>query len=737
MTHCLRLVSALFIGALSTAAPALSQQATIEALSFPQDSQGSRGWDVSNDGAVAGEVQTASGWRAFRWNPAGVGADLSSAFGPWGGARAISDDGSVVGGFAGIVGSPQSFRWTATGGTQFPLPLPSGWQTAGDGASGISGDGAFLVAGSQFDLGGNQSLYHATRWSLENGLEDLDGRSTPSLSSSALDASSDGSVVVGTATGLSSARAHAFRWTASAGMEDLGTIFSVDGDSTAFGVSSDGSVVVGESWAPNAVYHAFRWTSLNGMQDLDPNGNSRSRAYDVSADGRVIVGEQNEQAAVWIDGQLRPLGDLLAELGVDLAGWDFTGSVALGCSPDGRFVTGATGFYGSYQGFRVRLRSGNAAPALTTLEAKQVECTGGVNSVTLSTVVSDADPLDRLSVVWRVDGIVRRTEPDVASDTTCNFPFNYSDGPHIVTVEASDGIATTTKETTVTVVDTTAPVIVVAPTLTLSVDREKIFASSWRIPQPSVTDACDPAPAVFLDAPAHLPIGTTTVTWTVKDLSRNVATAKQRVKVVNTTPIANAGPAVRKTTKSKSAKATLDGTKSKDPDGQPLRFLWKAKGIHFVNAGVARPTATFPVGRTVVTLTVTDSAGAKSTDTTTVVVSRARRKSAVAADAYAQASTSRALKATRSPDADAARGLSLAAYAAALGALAGDEIVASGASHEEQAAYAQLRYRQFEIGAAAGEAFARSFASTGDQEALDAGIYALASSLYALRDLNP
>ena len=53
-----------------------------------------------------------------------------------------------------------------------------------------------------------------------------------------------------------------------------------------------------------------------------------------------------------------------------------------------------------------------------------------------------------------------------------------------------------------------------------------------RLTTPQVSDTADPAPVVTNNAPAIFPIGTTIVTWTVKDAAGNSATTTQRVIVV-------------------------------------------------------------------------------------------------------------------------------------------------------------------------------------------------------------
>ena len=58
--------------------------------------------------------------------------------------------------------------------------------------------------------------------------------------------------------------------------------------------------------------------------------------------------------------------------------------------------------------------------------------------------------------------------------------------------------------------------------------------------------------------------------------------------------------------RSSSASVQLNGTGSSDPDGDAITYTWSAPGITFSNPNCATPTATFPSGTTVVTLTVSD-----------------------------------------------------------------------------------------------------------------------------------
>ena len=87
---------------------------------------------------------------------------------------------------------------------------------------------------------------------------------------------------------------------------------------------------------------------------------------------------------------------------------------------------------------------------------------------------------------------------------------------------------------------------------------------------------------------------------------------------VNRKPIAVPAGATVECTGNNSASATLDGSGSSDPDGDPITYLWSAPGITFDDATSVTPTATFPLGDTVVTLVVND--GYENSEAATVIV---------------------------------------------------------------------------------------------------------------------
>jgi hypothetical protein len=85
------------------------------------------------------------------------------------------------------------------------------------------------------------------------------------------------------------------------------------------------------------------------------------------------------------------------------------------------------------------------------------------------------------------------------------------------------------------------------------------------------------------------------------------------VVITNHPPVADAGPdQTVELTSHAGAQVTLDGSGSSDPDGDPLTYQWTWSGG---SANDVKPTATFPLGKTTVTLTVSDG---QVSDTDTV-----------------------------------------------------------------------------------------------------------------------
>jgi hypothetical protein len=244
----------------------------------------------------------------------------------------------------------------------------------------------------------------------------------------------------------------------------------------------------------------------------------------------------------------------------------------------------------------------NEEPTVTTPTPVTVECTGGQNLVTLSVDVDDADD-HPLTVTWKVNGVVEEIDHVATPPGAVDFKFDYPDGVNSVEVEVTDGYDANTASTTVTVQDTTSPVVVVAADVVVPTDPGEDFATGVVLKEPQVFDLCDGDPTLTNDAPSVYPLGETIVTWTATDADGNVATGEQKVTVVDREPPQIVG-------------------------GENFA-VFVDKGEIFATPNLPRPETTdnapgkitvvddapskFPIGNTRVTWTATDLAGNEAT----------------------------------------------------------------------------------------------------------------------------
>ncbi|MFD1905912.1 HYR domain-containing protein [Paenibacillus rhizoplanae] len=115
----------------------------------------------------------------------------------------------------------------------------------------------------------------------------------------------------------------------------------------------------------------------------------------------------------------------------------------------------------------------------------------------------------------------------VKNDAPAEFPL----GTTKVTWTITDEHGNATKGTQeVKIVDTTKPVITAPEDLTVEATAVR---SKVALGEPVVFDLFETG--IINDAPVDFPVGTTLVTWMASDPSGNVAIAKQKVTVVDTT----------------------------------------------------------------------------------------------------------------------------------------------------------------------------------------------------------
>jgi hypothetical protein len=113
-----------------------------------------------------------------------------------------------------------------------------------------------------------------------------------------------------------------------------------------------------------------------------------------------------------------------------------------------------------------------------------------------------------------------------------NAPAAFSVGPNLVTWTAIDAHGRTATATqTVNVFDATPPTFTFVP-----LDVTLSNCGPVSLGTATAVDDCKGIPTIANDAPASFGPGATTVTWTAKDASGNVATATQTVTVNDTVP---------------------------------------------------------------------------------------------------------------------------------------------------------------------------------------------------------
>jgi gliding motility-associated-like protein len=191
---------------------------------------------------------------------------------------------------------------------------------------------------------------------------------------------------------------------------------------------------------------------------------------------------------------------------------------------------------------------------------------------------------------------------------TNNAPTVFPLGTTTVTWTVKDGSGNTTTATqTVTVNDVVLPTIVPPANLAVTTNTG-CTATGVVLGNPITADNCSVA-TVTNNAPVAFPLGNTTVTWTVTDGSGNVKTATQLVTVTDVTLPTITAP----------ANITLNANASCVATGVALGTPVTADNCTVASVTNNAP-ATFALGTTTITWTVTDGSGNVKTATQTVTV---------------------------------------------------------------------------------------------------------------------
>ena len=186
-------------------------------------------------------------------------------------------------------------------------------------------------------------------------------------------------------------------------------------------------------------------------------------------------------------------------------------------------------------------------------------------------------------------------------------PAVYPLGTSTVTYAATDSSGDSVScQTTITVVDTTPPVITCpAPITAEATGNESAFVV------PGSATAFDIAGPVTITGPAagSYPLGTTTVTYSATDQSGNRSSCSSSIAVVDTTPPSITCPApITAEATSFAGAVVAPGAASASDIAGPVT--------------VAGPSgaATYPLGTTTLTYTATDQSGNQSSCTATITV---------------------------------------------------------------------------------------------------------------------
>ncbi len=214
---------------------------------------------------------------------------------------------------------------------------------------------------------------------------------------------------------------------------------------------------------------------------------------------------------------------------------------------------------------------------------------------------------------------ITATQIDDGSSDACGIAemlvapssFDCSDvGTNTVALTVTDNHDNSgTAKATVTVLDNEFPTMIALSAVTVNTDPGSCSASGVALGTPVVSDNC--GTWVTNNAPASFPLGTTVVTWTVTDPSRNSAATTQLVSVEDHT---------NPTVLTQDITVYLDGsgnasiTAMQIDDGSS-----DVCGIAEMSVAPSRFDCS-DVGTNIVTLTVTDNSDNSATGTATVTV---------------------------------------------------------------------------------------------------------------------
>lgn len=356
----------------------------------------------------------------------------------------------------------------------------------------------------------------------------------------------------------------------------------------------DGAVDVACDHASGSSF-AFGVTTVT-CSAQDRAGNSATRTFtvtvqDTTAPDVTVPASRTEEAT-------GPTGATVTWSGVS-AHDVVDGDLSAGCTPASgstfglgtRTVTcSATDAHGNtgQGGFTVTVVD-TTPPALTVPADMTAEATGPTGTaVRFAAVATDL-----------VDGSVTPVCTSGGQAVTSGNVFPL--GTATVSCTATDyaGNSSPAKAFTVTVQDTTAPVVTVPASQTVEATGPAGAVATWTASARDLVDG-DLAPTCSVASGSVLPLGTTTVTCTATDAHRNLGSGSFTVTVRDTTaPVVSVptAPVTATATSAAGATVTFTATATDTVDGTFAATCTPASG------------STFTPGATTVSCTATDAAG--------------------------------------------------------------------------------------------------------------------------------
>ncbi|MDH4247732.1 MAG: HYR domain-containing protein, partial [Deltaproteobacteria bacterium] len=273
---------------------------------------------------------------------------------------------------------------------------------------------------------------------------------------------------------------------------------------------------------------------------------------------------------------------------------------------------------------------------VNTLTVAATDVAGNVGTATVGVTLDTAAPV--ITVTAPADGLLTRialqqltgtvsegvqltvSGAPVALDVTRAFAYDVllTEGINTLTLSATDVAGNVGTATHRLELDSTPPVV--TPPAALTVEATALLTPV----NPGVGSALDSRDGALVpthDAPAGLPPGATTVTWSATDAAGNTGTATQTVTVRDTTPpVLTVPPAVTVTVNVAPAAVSIGQATATDLFG-PVTVTSNAP-------------ASYPEGLTTVTWTATDAHGNVTTGTQTIIVTLVQAAKALNPNGY-------------------------------------------------------------------------------------------------------